>query len=307
MDFLKAIQTYAAVVETGSLVAAATKLDASSAAVSRSLAALEERLGARLLNRTTRRISMTDVGQDFFNRARQILSDVAEAEAVAGEGALKPHGLLRISAPLSFGVSRMSEWLPGFVARYPDLQLDMDLSDRVVDLAADGIDVAVRIAKQPATTNVIARRIAPVCMLLCAAPAYLDRKGRPSKPADLVEHDVLNYSYLSSGDSWTVTNGAGEDATVRIRPHIHVSNGEILRELAIGGHGVIAQPDFIVEKAIAAGALERVLDDWSMARFSLYAVYLSRKFLSAKVRVFIDYLTAVEGGRTGGTSSSAGQ
>jgi len=247
---------------------------------------------------------MTDIGQDFFNRAQQILSDVAEAEAIAGESALKPSGLLRVSAPLSFGVSRMSQWLPGFIARYPDLRLDMDLSDRVVDLAADGIDVAVRIAKQPAATNVIARRIAAVPMLLCAAPAYLERKGRPSKPTDLVEHDVLNYSYLSSGDAWTVTNGAGEDATIRIRPHIHATNGEMLRDLAIGGHGVIAQPRFIVERAIASGALERVLADWSMAGFSLYAVYLSRKFLSAKVRVFIDYLSAVEGGGTSGESLS---
>jgi DNA-binding transcriptional LysR family regulator len=295
MDILKAMQVYVAVVETGSLVAAAVRLDTSSTAVSRHVAGLEQHLGARLLNRTTRRVSMTDAGQEFYSRAQQILSDVSEAEALAGESAVRPGGLLRISAPLSFGISTLSRWLPDFLQRYPELRLDVDLTDRVVDLATDGIDVAVRIARQPGSTNVITRRLAPVRMRVCAAPAYLARKGRPSKPADLVDHETLSYSYLSTGDSWALTDRDGHEATVRIRPHVQATNGDMLRELACAGLGVIVQPTFIVEDDITAGRLVPLLEDWSMEGFSLYAVYLSRKFLSAKVRVFIDHLSAMAG------------
>lgn len=298
MDLLKSMQVYVAVVETGSLVAAADRLDTSNAAVSRHIAALEEHLGARLLNRTTRRLSMTDAGQDFHGRALQILADVQEAEAITGAKAINPTGLLRISAPLSFGISKLGQWLPGFMARYPDLQFDIDLSDRLADLATDGIDVAVRIGRSPASTNVVSRRIAPISMKICAAPAYLARMGRPAMPADLADHHTLSFSYLASGDAWSLVYKDGRQATVRISPHVHASNGDILRELAIEGLGIIIQPDFIVEKDLAAGKLESVLEGWSMPDFSLYAVYLSRKFLPAKVRVFIDYLAEVAGNPT---------
>lgn len=293
MDLLKAMEMYVAVVEAGSLVAAAERLDTSNAAVSRHLSALEEHLGARLLNRTTRRLSMTDAGQEFHARAQQILADVTEAEAVTGAKAMNPTGLLRISAPMSFGISKLGLWLPGFLARYPGLRLDVDLSDRLVDLATDGIDVAVRIARTPASTNVVSRRIAPVGMKICAAPSYLDRMGRPGEPADLANHETLSFSYLATGDSWTLVHRDGDQANVRVRPHVHASNGDILRDLAVQGLGIILQPDFIVEKDIAAGRLVPILDGWSMPDFSLYAVYLSRKFLPAKVRVFIDYLVEV--------------
>lgn len=290
MDLLKAMQVYVTVVETGSLVAAAERLDTSNAAVSRHISALEEHLGARLLNRTTRRLSMTDAGQDFHGRAQQILADVLEAEAITGAKALNPSGLLRISAPLSYGISRLGRLLPGFLARYPDLRLDVDLSDRLVDLATDGTDVAVRIARAPASTNVISRRIAAIGMNICASPAYLARKGCPAAPADLAQHETLSFSYLATGDAWNLVHRDGTQATVRTRPHVHASNGDILRDLAVQGLGIIIQPDFIVEKNLAEGRLQRVLEDWSMPDFSLYAVYLSRKFLPAKVRVFIDYL-----------------
>lgn len=295
VDLLKAMEMYVAVVEAGSLAAAAERLDTSNAAISRHLAALEDHLGARLLNRTTRRLSMTDAGVEFQARAQQILADVMEAEAVTGAKAVSPNGLLRISAPLSFGISRLGQWLPGFLARYPGLRLDVDLSDRLVDLATDGIDVAVRIARTPASTNVVSRRIAPVAMTICAAPAYLDRMGRPGEPSQLANHETLSFSYLATGDSWSLVHRDGRQASVRIRPHVHASNGDILRDLAAQGLGVIVQPDFIVEKDIAAGRLEPILEGWNMPDFSLYAVYLSRKFLPAKVRVFIDYLVEVGG------------
>ena len=284
------MQAYVAVVDAGSLVDAAEQLGASNAAVSRYLAALEEHLGARLLNRTTRRLSMTSAGQDFYNRAQTILADIAEAETVAGATTSSPSGLLRISAPLSLGIGKLSQVLPGFLQSYPDLRMDIDLSDRVVDLVNDGIDVAVRIAREPATTNVIARKILPVRMIVCASPAYLKKYGRPQAPDDLRDHVTLNYSYLSSGDSWTLTHSDGREAVIRIKPRLHATNGDILRDIAIAGQGIIMQPDFIVADAIASGKLKAILDGWSIEGYHLYAVYLSRKFLSAKVRAFIDYL-----------------
>jgi DNA-binding transcriptional LysR family regulator len=290
LDVLRAMRVYVAVVEAGSFVAAADRLDTSSAAVSRHVAALEGHLGARLLNRTTRRLSMTDVGQEFFNRAAAIFADVSEAEAIAGENATKPSGQLHISAPLSFGISKLAQWLPGFVARYPDLKLDIDLSDRLVDLATDGIDVAIRIGRHAASTNVISRRLGSIPLEICASPDYLKRLGTPTSPQELSKHQTMSYSYLSTGDNWTLNNGQGRTETVRVRPSVHANNGDILRELAIDGNGIILQPSFIVEKDIAAGRLMRILADWRFDDLNLYAIYLSRKFLSAKVRVFIDYL-----------------
>ena len=290
MDLFKSIQAYVAVVEAGSLVDAAEQLGTSNAAVSRYLAALEEHLGARLLNRSTRRLAMTAAGQDFYHRAQTILADIEEAEAVAGATTSSPSGLLRISAPLSFGIGTLSHIMPGFLTRYPDLRIDIDLTDRVTDLINDGVDVAVQIAREPATTNVIVRKITPVKMIICAAPSYLERRGIPQMPNDLHHHETLNYSYLSSGDSWTLTHLDGRQSMVRIRPRVHATNGDILRELAIAGHGIIMQPDFIVGAALESGALQKILNEWSIDGYHLYAIYLSRKFLSAKVRAFIDYL-----------------
>jgi len=297
MDLIQALQTYVVVVDAGSLVAAADKLDTSTAAVSRHVAALERHLGVRVLNRTTRRLSMTDTGQDLYNRSQQILADVAEMEATIGQNTAKPGGTLRISAPLSFGIAKFSQWLPGFLTRYPDLRLDIDLTDRLVDLASDGVDVAIRIARQPATTNVIASRIASVRMITCAAPGYLERRGRPQEPRDLSGHETLAYTYLSSGDSWAFTHRTGAAETVRIHPRVHATNGEVLSSLALAGFGIIVQPAFIVEAEIASGRLEPLLDDWTMDGFSLFAIYLSRVFLSAKVRLFIDYLREASVGR----------
>ena len=293
MDILKAMKVYITVVETGSFVAAADRLDTSSAAISRHVAALEDHLGARLLNRTTRRLSMTDVGQEFFIRAAAIFADVSEAEAIAGENATKPSGQIHISAPLSFGISKLAQWLPGFVARYPNLKLDIDLSDRLVDLATDGIDVALRIGRHAASTNVISRRLGSIPLEICASPNYLKRQGTPTSPHELSKHMTMSYSYLSTGDSWTLKNAQGRTETIRVRPSVHANNGDILRELAIDGNGIILQPSFIVEKDIAAGRLLRILEDWQFDDLNLYAIYLSRKFLSAKVRVFIDYVSEI--------------
>lgn len=294
MDIIKGMEAFTALAGAGSFVAVADKLGTSTAAVSRQIAALEAHLGARLVHRTTRRLSLTEAGSQFLERAEQILADLAEAEAVVGQQAASPVGLLRVSAPLSFGITVLSALLPEFRRRFPDLRLDIDLSDRVVDLAHDGIDVAIRIAQAP-SPNLIARRIAPIPIVTCAAPAYLAARGHPGHPADLADHETLSYSYLSGGDTWTFRNAAGDTAAVRVRPSVHATNGDLLRRLAVEGGGVIVQPGFIVEDDIAAGRLVQVLPEWTLGAFGLYAVYLSRRQLSAKVRVFIDYLVEALG------------
>ncbi|MDB5965131.1 MAG: LysR family transcriptional regulator [Polaromonas sp.] len=295
MDLVKSMQVYVAVVEGGSFVAAAERFDTSTASISRQVAALEAHLGARLLQRTTRRLSMSEPGRAFYERAQQILADIAETEAVVGREATQPTGLLRVSVPLSYGVREFARILPAFRARYPGLRLDLDLSDRTVDLVNDSVDVAVRIGGAPGQ-NLIARKIAPVRIVVCAAPAYLARRGVPHTPEDLAGHDTLSYSWLATGDTWNFRHGDGVEQAVRIEPLVHANNGDLLRELALAGGGIIAQPDFIVAQDLARGALVPLLQDWPMAESHVYAVYLSRKFLSPKVRVFIDFLVESAGG-----------
>jgi DNA-binding transcriptional LysR family regulator len=294
MDLVRAMQAYVRVVEAGSFVRAADQLDTSNAAVTRQVAALERHLGTRLLNRTTRRLSLTETGHSFLERARQILADIADAEAQAGSQALAPTGVLRISAPLSFGVVHLSRRLPAFRQRYPQLRLDIDLTDRVVDLANEGIDVAVRIASDPGSA-LIARRVAPVRMVLCASPMYLNEHGTPAHPSELAAHQTLSYSYLASGDDWPFTR-SGATVKAKIHPAVRATNGEILRELALAGGGIVLQPSFLVGAELMRGTLVPLLQDWTAPELSLYAVYLSRRQLSAKVRVFIDYLVESIGG-----------
>lgn len=294
MDIVRSMEAFVALATAGSFVAVADKQGTSTAAVSRQIAALEAHLGVRLLHRTTRRLSLTEAGGQFLERAEQILADLREAEAVVGRQAANPVGLLRVSAPLSFGITVLGALLPEFRRRFPGLRLDIDLSDRVADLAHDGVDVAIRIARAP-SPNLIARRIAPIPILTCASPGYLKARGHPAHPSDLSAHETLSYSYLASGDTWTFRNAAGDTAAVRIRPNIHATNGDLLRRMAVEDVGIIVQPDFIVSNDLATGRLVQILPDWTLGTFGLYAVYLSRRQLSAKVRVFIDYLVEVLG------------
>ena len=289
MNVVQAMRVLLQVVDSGGFARAAASLDLSNAAVTRQIAALENHLGARLLHRTTRRVSLTEAGSEFCARARAILEQLAEAESAAAQGVAQPTGLLRISAPLSFGVLRLADELPAFRARHPQLKLDIDLSDRLVDLANEGFDVALRITTglEP---SLIARRIAPVGMTVCAAPQYLRRRGTPRSPIDLGRHEVLSYKYLWSGDAWSFTDADGRSATVRVRPAVHATNGDLLRQLAVAGSGIILQPTFLVEAALRCGTLVRILEDYHVPQFTLYAVYLSHQHLPARVRVFIDYL-----------------
>ncbi len=289
MDVLSATRVFVQTVDSGSFARAARALDMSGAVVTRQVAALEAHLGARLLNRTTRRMSLTDAGEEFYGRARVILDQVAEAEAAASRGIQRPVGLLRVSAPLSYGISHLAPVLARFRQKHPQLQLDIDLSDRVVDLAHEGVDVALRIATRLAP-GIVARRIAPLDVVVCAAPAYLQRRGLPREPGELADHETLSFSYLWAGDEWPFTGPDQRSEAVRVHPVVHSSNGDLLRELAIAGGGVILQPRFIVEQALRSGELVPILESYATFDLSLYAVYLSRQYLPSKVRVFIDFL-----------------
>lgn len=294
MDLAYAMKVLVKVVDAGSFARAAEALDTSTAAVSRQIGALEAHLGARLLNRSTRRLSLTDAGTEFCERSRAILDEIAEAEAVAGRQSLHPVGLLRITAPLSFGVTQLSRLLPAFRARHPQLRLDVDLTDRVVDLVNEGVDVGLRIA-HALSGNLVARRIAPVSMVVCAAPMYLKRHGVPRTPAELAQHETLSFSYLWVGDDWPFTDAQGNLTRVRVQPAVHATNGDLLRELAVAGGGIILQPSFIVGAELTRGTLVPLLTDYRTLELSLFAVYLSRRQLSSKVRVFIDYLVEAIG------------
>lgn len=289
IDITKAMQAFVAVVDKGNFVSAAEMLDTSTAAISRQISGLESHLGVRLLHRTTRRLSLTDIGQEFYSRAQSILSDIAEAESIAGQEVLQPKGTLRISAPHSYGIHELAPLLTEFRRQFPDLQLYIDLSDRVVDLANEGIDVALRISRS-LTSQLIARKLHEIPMIVCATPAYLKKYGHPQNPEDLTEHAILNYSYLSTGENWSFTHKNGNEVHIRVHPTVQATNGELLTTLALDDAGIIVQPDFILAPYLARGELVPILQDWSMGTFYLYALYLSRKHLSAKVRAFIDFM-----------------
>lgn len=288
MDIVAGMQVFTAVVDNGSFVAAANRLDMSRAMASKSVAALEEHLGTRLLNRTTRRLSVTEAGLSFYERSVQILADIREAEQLAGRMATEPRGTLKVTMPLAYGLHRLGPVIAGYARRYPQVIMDLSLSDRKVDVVEEGYDVAIRIGKLP-ESGLIARKLGTIRSVIVGAPEYLARKGRPKAPADLTHHVCLGYALASLGDEWRLQR-AGDIVSVRSSGSIRADNGDMLRLAAIAGSGLIFQPWFIVEEDVRAGRLERVLEDYTSEELGIYAVYPSRCHLSAKVRTFVDFL-----------------
>ena len=288
MDIVSNMKIFTAVVDNGSFATAANRLDMSRAMASKSVAALEEHLGTRLLNRTTRRLSLTEAGMAFYERSVQILADIWEAEQVAGATATEPHGTLKVTMPLAYGLHRLGPVIAGYARRYPRVKMNLSLSDRKVDLVEEGYDVAIRIGKLP-ESGLIARKLGTVHGVIVGAPDYLERQGRPKAPADLADHVCLGYSLASLGDEWRL-QGPGEVVSVRSSGSIKADNGDMLRLAAVAGSGLIFQPWFIVEEDVRAGRLERVLEDYTSEELGIYAVYPSRRYLSAKVRTFVDFV-----------------
>ncbi len=288
-DF-EALAIFAKVVELRSFAAAATELALSKATVSKAVGRLEERIGARLFNRTSRRLALTDAGRSLAARAARLLVDgeAAESEALAQSAA--PRGLVRIAAPMTFGVRVVAPLLSDFLARYPDVSVDLHLGDAMVDLIGEGFDVGVRIASLP-DSSLVARRVCPMPRYIVAAPDYLARHGRPTHPMHLAQHRCFAYAYTSTPNVWRFTNAAGEEATVRPSGQLRVNNGEAVLPALIAGLGIADLPDFIVSDAIAAGQVEVILKDWKQTEGAVHLVMPPGGPRPARVEVLIDFLT----------------
>jgi DNA-binding transcriptional LysR family regulator len=289
MDRFHAIAVFAKVVETGSFARAAERLDVSVSSVSRQVAELEAHLDTRLLNRTTRRLSLTESGRAFHERCVQLLADLEEAEQSANAGTLTPRGTLRLTASITFGARHLAPAIADFVARYPDMRFDVELSDRAVDLVEEGFDLAVRIGNI-GSQNLVGRKVGTTQLVCCAAPSYLRQRGEPKAPEDLAEHVCLTYEYASLRNAWPFRDRQGRERNVRIGGPIHANNGRFLEALAVAGVGIAYEPDFIVGPDVRAGRLTPLLRGYAPAASNIYVVYPSRRHLSAKVRVFADFL-----------------
>jgi len=276
------------VVDAGSFVGASDAIEMSKPAVSRHVRDLEARLGVRLLQRTTRKLSLTEEGAVFYARCKDLLANVDEAEAEITSRSGEASGLLKVNAPVSFGILHLAPLWAEFIARHPKVTLDVTLSDRLVDLVDEGFDVAVRIARMP-NSSMISRKIASTHMILCASPDYLRTHGAPAHPADLAHHAVMAYSLFSAGDHWTFDGPEGE-VTVKVSPRLHTNSGDTCRAVALQHQGVIFQPSFLVGGDLKSGALVQLLPQYRAMALGIYAVYPTRKHLSPKVRLLIDFL-----------------
>ncbi len=289
----RSLDIFIKVADLGSFTRAADALDQSRTAVSRDIAELESYLGVRLLNRTTRRVSLTEAGERFLVRARGIIADFEEACREAASLGTQPRGRLRLNVPMSFGVLHVAPILPAFMNRYPEITVDLVFEDRQVDLVEEGYDLAIRIGVLR-DSSLVATRLTDCRMVACAASAYLDRHGRPQRPEDLTHHECLGYRYWSGGDHWHFERN-GEPYAVPVRGRMTANNGDALKAAAEGGVGIILQPSFIVGAALKRGTLERVLPDFRPHGPSIHAVYPGHRHVPAKVRVFIDYLRGAFG------------
>lgn len=289
MDRFLEMQTFNAVVETGSFVGAADALHVSKAAVSRHVVELERRLGIRLLHRTTRRVSLTPEGQVFYARGKDVLAELEEVESEITSRRETVSGLLRINAPLTFGILHLAPLWGVFREQYPQVTLEVTLADRVVDLVEEGYDLAIRISALE-SSSLVSRRLATTHMSLCASPQYLNKNGQPRHPSDLRQHQVIGYSYLATKDEWHFTGPQGPES-VQTTPWMHSNNGETCRAAALAHQGIILQPKFLVCDALVAGDLVELLPEYRASDIGIYAVYPTRKHLSAKVRVLIDFLS----------------
>jgi DNA-binding transcriptional LysR family regulator len=287
MDKLKAMTLYCRIIETGQLSLAADELNLSKGAVSKQLAKLEESLGGRLLNRTTRRLTPTEVGTAFYERAKLILESVEEAECVVTGLTAEPRGTLKINAPMSFGSQYLGELLAKYQQQYPQVNIDIDLHDRQIDVVEEGYDLVLRIASLE-DSSLIARRLAPCEIVVCASPAYLEKNGMPETPEDLKNHQCLLYSYADSAKNWTLENDTRDQVQVQINGSFLANNGNLMCDAMIHGMGIALLPTFIVGDALKSGKAIVILNKWRQKSSDISLLYPSSKHLSVKVRAFVD-------------------
>jgi DNA-binding transcriptional LysR family regulator len=288
MDRLTAMEAFVRVVEKGGFTAAAEDLRLSRAMVSKHVQDLEAHLGARLLNRTTRKLSLTEAGRVYYDRSTQLLAELAETEEAVGELQAKPRGRLRVNAPVSFGSLHLAAAIADYMAAYRDVVVELTLNDRIVDLVEEGYDVAVRVARL-ADSSLIARRLAPCRHVVCASPGYLKRHGRPEHPADLARHNFLGYSYSAAGDERRF-DGPDGSMSIQLKGTLQANNGDALCAAAVAGGGIAILPTFIAGSDILAGRLMTILPQYRIPEIAIYALYPPGRHLSVKVRSFVDFL-----------------
>lgn len=289
MDRLQSMRVFAKVVEQGSFVAAGTALEMSNAVVTRHVADLEKHLGARLLNRTTRRLSLTETGKTYLERVLQILQDIDAADALAMSNSGRTAGTLRLYAHLAFGQVQLAQLLPLYAAQFPDVALDVTLSDRTVDLVEDGFDVGIFIELQKFDASMIVRQLGSAEIILCASPAYIEQHGLPLEPADISQHVCLNFAYEQLRHHWTIGNDDGISA-IPISSKLVSNNGDLLRQCALAGMGIVIRSSFSLGDDVRTGRLIRLLPRHHLGRLAVMMVYPSRRFVPAKVRSFVEFM-----------------
>ncbi len=297
MDRLFCMKIFVEVANSGSFSGAARKLKLSKASASKYISALEESLKVQLLHRTTRRVSLTEEGKIFFEHSQRILEDMAEAEESLNRRGSTPSGLLRVNAPLTFSLLHLKPILPEFVRRYPDVTLELEMDDRRVDVVREGYDVVVRIGSTMPDSSLVAKKLAVSEMLPVAAPSYLKARGIPKKPDDLKAHDCIIYSYGTNRTTWKFLDKAGKLQQVEVPGKLWLNNGEMIRHMVKEGMGIAMLPAFIVGSNLQNGSVVRVLEHYTVPDLNIYAVYPERRYLSGKVRVFIDFLASKLGPR----------
>jgi DNA-binding transcriptional LysR family regulator len=290
MDRFENAKVFTAVVEAGGFTAAAERLGLSRAAASKHVQQLEERLGARLLERTTRRVSVTEAGRAFYQQCRRILSDLEDAERAAGELHNEPRGELRVIAPTNFGLAEIGTAITDLLVAYPRLHINLTFNDRVTDPIEGGFDVAISVGRPRGTSSsLIVRKLNTSRRILCASPDYLSRRGLPKRPEDLSSHDCLSYSYLDEPDEWHLIGRSGE-RVVKVSGPIVTSHRQVLRTAAVRGLGIAYGPIIFFHEDMVAGRVVRVLPQFELPEATIYAVYPAGRQLSAKVKAFNDFM-----------------
>jgi DNA-binding transcriptional LysR family regulator len=288
MDKLEAMNAFVKVVAHGSYAEAGRVLGLTRSAVSKAVMELEHLLGARLLDRSTRRVSPTEAGLAYYESCLDVLARVEETERQVSRLHDEPRGVLKVNAPMSFGALYLGPAVADFMAQYPELRIELTLTDRFIDPIEEGVDVTIRIARL-ADSSLIARKLAPSRMAMVAAPSYLGVHGAPESPKDLARHRCLNYGSTTTLQRWQLLSG-GETISIEINSTMCSNNGDVLRAAAVCGQGVALLPTFLVGQDIAAGRLRVLLADHPAPESGIYALYAANRFLAAKVRVFIDFL-----------------
>ncbi len=296
MDRFESIRAFVKVVDHSGFAAAARTMSMSRSAANKHVIALEDRLGVQLLTRTTRKVTPTDTGYAFYERCLAILGDLESAELAAGQLQQEARGTLKVSAPMTFGTMHLSRLIADFMGRYPELRIELTLSDHLTDPVADGADLTVRITEPPGPANLVSHQIVEGKLALCASPDYVAGHGAPQHPNDLPGRGCLHYGNLAAGNVWRLTGPDGEH-TIRVRGALCSNNGEVLRDAALAGRGIAMLPTFIIGADLQTGRLISLLPDYAPPQLAIYVLYPRNRHLSAKIRLFTEFMQERFAGR----------